>query len=125
MKMSMFTKDPRTGKMLICRSSPKVFLHFHPSFLYIRFDFGSEDCPDLGLIGGGGQITLEHFFTAAAEVGVIEDIGGIAPRCLLVGLPDQELVNHNLTAGFFLEDTALQQGTRPPEGIMRESSGER
>ena len=118
----MFTKDPRTGKMMICRSSPKAFLHFHPSFLYIRFDFGSEDCPDLGLIGGGGQITLEHFFTAAAEVGVIENIGGIAPRRLLVGLPDQ---NHNLTAGFFLEDAAIQQGTRPPEGIMRESLWER
>ena len=43
-------------------------------------------------IGGGGQITLEHFFTAAAEVGVIEDIGRIAPQCLFVGLPDQELM---------------------------------
>ena len=125
MRMSMFTKDPRTGKMMIFRSSPKVFLHFHPSFLHIRFDFSSEDCTDLGLIGGGVQITLEHFFTAAAEVGVIEDIGGIAPRCLFVGLPDQELMNHNLTAGFFLEDAAIQQGTWPPEGIMRESLWER
>lgn len=46
----------------------------------------------MDLIGVGGQITLEHFFTAAAEVGVIEDIGRIAPQCLFVGLPDQELM---------------------------------
>lgn len=46
----------------------------------------------MDLIGVGGQITLEHFFTAAAEVGVIEDIGRIAPQFLFVGLPDQELM---------------------------------
>ena len=81
-----------------------------PTLLHVGCYFSGEDFADLCLVGGVCHIAFDHLLAAGTEIGVEEYEGGVVAGLLLVRLPKEKLMKHNLTSGFFLEDTALQQG---------------
>ena len=83
--------------------------HLFPTLLDVVGNLGNEDVANLLFVATECHVALDEFLAGAAVVGVVEDVGGIAASGLLVGFPNEELVEHHLGTRHLLEHTALKQ----------------
>ena len=88
-----------------------MILYFFPTFLDVISDLSGEEVADLLLIVRVEHIAFDKFLTAGAEVGMIDDVGRIAATLFLVGLPKQELMQHDLLTRYLSIYMALQEFT--------------
>ena len=86
-----------------------IALHLFPTLLDVVGNLGGENVANLLLVATECHVALDEFLAGAAVVGVVEDVGGIAAGGLLIGFPDEELVEHHLGARHLLEHTAFKQ----------------
>jgi len=75
-----------------------MILYFFPTFLDVVSDFGGEEIADLLLIVRVEHIAFDKFLTAGAEISMIDDVGRITTTLFFVGLPKQELMEHDFLA---------------------------